>query len=192
MRAGAHDALNEEQERWRYITSTLRMMAEYDPDLVKRYRRAMLAKVMDDALRISEAPMGNIQLFDSGSNALRIEVEHGFRDPFLQFFDCVHCGESACGTALKNRGPVMVQDVERSALFRNTDALEVLREAEVRAVLSIPLIGSSGSVLGVISTHWRDQSPNHGLGLVPLKRLADCTARWIEERGFTFVQSRVL
>jgi len=183
MRTGARDAVNTERNRWCEIKAGLRLIAEYDPDFLKRYQRSMLTKVMNSALQISGAPMGNIQLFDSRSNSLRIEVEHGFQDSFLQFFDSVQCGEAACGTALKKRIRVAVGDVKRSPLFRDTAALEVLLDAGVHAVQSTPLIGRSGTLLGVISTHWCSPSQMNGSDFLPLDVLAQHTANWMEERA---------
>jgi GAF domain-containing protein len=71
----------------------------------------------------------------------------------------VHEGEAACGEALKNRRRIVIDDVTESPVFRGKPALEVLLDAKVRAVQSTPLIGASGTMLGVLSTHW--SSPRH-------------------------------
>jgi len=105
------------------------------------------------ALRITNADKANIQLLTS-HGALEIVAQSGFSQEFLDYFACVHEGESACGNALKNHERVIVEDVTESAVFHHTTALEVLLDANVRAVQSTPLIDSSGRILGVLSTHW--------------------------------------
>lgn len=110
--------------------------------------------VIDVALRITNADMANIQLVDPVSGGLCIVAQCGFDRPFLEFFDRVHEGSAACGSALRNRERVMVEDVTHSPIFRDTNALEVLLDARVRAVQSSPVIGASGAILGVVSTHW--------------------------------------
>jgi hypothetical protein len=110
--------------------------------------------VIDAALRTTHADMTNIQLVDPSSGDLYIAAHHGFSQPFLDFFDRVHEGNAACGTALQRRGTVMVEDVTQSPIFWGTSALEVLLDARVRAVQSSPLISASGATLGVLSTHW--------------------------------------
>lgn len=110
--------------------------------------------VIDVALRITNADMANIQLVDPVTGGLHIVAQCGFSRPFLEFFDHVHEGSAACGTALRKRERVMVEDVTHSPIFRATNALEVLLDARVRAVQSSPVIDGSGAILGVVSTHW--------------------------------------
>jgi GAF domain len=99
--------------------------------------------------------MANIQLFDPASAALRIEAQRGFSQPFLEFFDCVHDGHAVCITAFKTRAQIIVEDVAESRTFLGTPALEVVLDAGVRAVVSTPTVGSTGSILGILSTHRR-------------------------------------
>lgn len=94
-----------------YLTPILERMAQNDPNFIRRYRQSMLSAVVDAAIRITGADMGNIQLFDLASAALRIEAQRGFSQPFLEFFDCVHDGHAVCGTAFKTRAQIIVEDV---------------------------------------------------------------------------------
>ena len=57
--------------------------------------------------------------------------------------------------ALQAGRRVVVSDVTNSPIFRSTDTLEVLLDAGVRSVQSTPLVGTSGTVLGMLSTHYR-------------------------------------
>jgi GAF domain-containing protein len=50
---------------------------------------------------------------------------------------------------------VIVEDITQSDLFVGTPALDIQLAAGVRAVQSTPLIGRSGSVLGLVSTHFK-------------------------------------
>jgi hypothetical protein len=74
----------------------------------------------------------------------------------------------------------MVEDVTESPVFHGTLALEVLLDAKVRAVQSTPLVGSSGAILGVLSTHWRSSHRLRNSSLVRLDVLARTVARWLE------------
>jgi hypothetical protein len=115
----------------------------------------MLTDVLDDAMWVTSADMGNIQLFNSAVGALQIEAQRGFRAPFLAYFDRVHAGEAVCGMALKHAERVIVPDVAESPIFLGTSALEVVLDAGARGVQSTPLVGSSGRLQGVLSTHYR-------------------------------------
>jgi len=117
-------------------------------------RRSVLRWAMGAALRIMKAPMGNLQLVDPASGTLHIAEHCGFSRQFLEYFNAVHKGEAACGLSLKTHSRTVVEDVTESDVFHGTAALEVLLDDRVRAVQSTPLIGASGAVLGILSTHW--------------------------------------
>ena len=114
----------------------------------------LLHEILDAAIEITGAQMGNIQLFEG--DLLRINAQRGFDAPFLNFFDEVHSEQAACGTALQRNERVIVDDVAKSPLFVGTPALEVMLTAGAQAVQSTPLVSRSGRVLGMFSTHYRD------------------------------------
>jgi PAS domain S-box-containing protein len=113
----------------------------------------LLSAILDAAIDIAHADMGNIQLFQG--DALKIVVHRGFEDPFLNFFNSVNQGHAACGTALRDAQRVIVEDITKSPIFIGSQALKVMLDAGARAVQSTPLIDQSGQVLGVFSTHYR-------------------------------------
>ena len=157
--AHAHETrlkLGQTQHR---IARMVKEMARRDPGFVARYRQAILERVLQAAMEITRADMGNVQLLDRASCALRIQTQYGFSSDFLEFFDHVDDGQAACGTALKQRSRVVIEDVATSPVFAGTPALTVLLEAGVRAVQSTPIVSHSGHVLGIVSTHWH--SPLH-------------------------------
>jgi hypothetical protein len=165
-------AFSEEIERWARLKKTRQNGTEC-PSI-------QLEWVVDAALQITGADMGNLQLFDPASNSLRIEAQRGFNKPFLDFFDRVHDGQAACGTAIQRLERVIVGDVTESPIFRGTTALEVMLDARACAVQSTPLVGGSGLLLGMISTHWdrphRPEEPD----LFLLDLLSQVAARLME------------
>lgn len=121
----------------------------------RQFKPTLLTGVLDAAIEATGADMGNIQLFDPKTGQLVIYVHRGFNEPFLEFFNSVHSGQAACGTALKIGTRVIVPDVANSPIFSRTDLLEVMLDAGVRAVQSTPIIGESGHIWGMLSTHHR-------------------------------------
>src|SRR5215831_9313090 len=116
--------------------------------------------VLDAAIEITGANMGNIQLLDQG--VLKIVAQRGFERPFLEFFDSVHEGNAACGTARHLGERVIVEDVSTSPVFADSPARDVVLAAGVKAVQSTPLISRSGSLIGIFSTHFREpHRPDH-------------------------------
>ena len=121
----------------------------------RQYTSHLLMALLNAAVKSTRADMGNIQLCDPTASRLTIHVQQGFDRPFLEFFDSVHSGQAACGMALEAVQRVVVPDVTDSPVFGSPDILEVLLDARVRCVQSTPLVGESGSVLGMLSTHYR-------------------------------------
>jgi hypothetical protein len=183
MQTRTREAVNADRERMQKVRTRLQSISEYDPAFRRRCTQAMLSKALDCAMQLTGAPMGNIQIFDLGSGGLHIEVHRGFADAFLEFFSVVHEDEAACGTALKTHARTIVEHVKKSVLFQNTAAAEILLDAGVHAVQSTPMIGRSGKVLGIISTHWDNPFPMEHLDFLAMDRLAKDTANWFEEWG---------
>ncbi|MFC4080389.1 GAF domain-containing protein [Amycolatopsis samaneae] len=130
-------------------------------------RPRLLTALLATALRYTDAEAGNVQL--AGPDGLRIFTQHGFASPFLEFFAVVGDTGSACASALTNARPVNIPDVTRSVLFDDRTR-EVLRDAHVRAVRSIPLPDpTTGAVLGVLSVHHHRKD---GLAAVDARMLA--------------------
>jgi GAF domain-containing protein len=117
-----------------------------------------LKAIVDAAIALTAADKGNIQLIDPPSRALVIAVQRGFDPPFLKFFERVSDGSSACGAAMERGKHVLVEDVQQSAVFAGKPSLEVMLQAGVRAVLSVPLVSSRGTVFGMISTHFKSRT----------------------------------
>lgn len=143
----------------------------------------ILETAIDAALLLVGADMGNIQLINPANDALQIEAQRGFERPFLDFFASVHQGQAACGLALARAERVVVEDVTKSPVFAGSPALDVMIDAGARAVLSLPIIGSSGRTLGVFSTHYRQLRRPTESDLRLLDLLARVAARWIERKS---------
>lgn len=114
-----------------------------------------LPELLRSAIEVCAADFGNIQLFDSSGQALRIVAQHGFGREFLRFFAIVRDQEAACGTAMRLRSRMIVTEVSSDPIFKGSRAGEVVLRANVNAVQSTPLIEASGQLLGVLSTHYR-------------------------------------
>jgi PAS domain S-box-containing protein len=111
------------------------------------------------AVALTGADKGNMQLLDPVSGTLSIATHINFEKPFLDFFASVRDEASACATAMQAAERVIVEDVTKSEIFALQPSLQVLLHAGVRAVQSTPLMNSTGSVLGMISTHFGN--PHH-------------------------------
>jgi PAS domain S-box-containing protein len=117
--------------------------------------QVLLDKIVFAAIEIMHADMGNMQQI-TGEGDLKIVAQSGFKQPFLDFFNCVGTdSHAACSVAMASKERIIISDVTQSPIFLNTPSLDVLLEAGVRAVVSTPFFTRSGEFLGVISTHYR-------------------------------------
>jgi len=114
----------------------------------------ILKEIVDAAITITHADMGTFQLLDPVTGYLKIAAQHGFEKSFLDFWDTVSEDQGNSGIALKNAQRSIVEDVDLSHIYTGTNALKVHHKAGVRAVQSTPLVSHSGSIIGMLSTHW--------------------------------------
>jgi PAS domain S-box-containing protein len=141
---------------------------------------SLLLEIVDTAIAVTSADMGNIQLLDRDSGSLKIVADRGFESPFLEFFNAVNEGQGACGTAMQRGQRVVIEDVSKSPVFVGTPALDVILAAGVRAVQSTPLIARSGRLVGMLSTYYRVPRRPADRDLHVIDQLARQAADWIE------------
>jgi len=141
---------------------------------------SLMNEILDVAIEITDADMGNIQLLEPRSGALKIVAQRGFESEFLEFFDSVHEGVAACGKAMELGERVIVEDVATSPIFAGTRAREVMLSAAARAVQSTRLVSRSGRLVGMFSTHYRKPHRPTERQLTLLDLLARQAADFIE------------
>ena len=112
------------------------------------------AMALDGALALLGAERGNVQLLDPATGSLTIAAQCGFRAEFLEYFAVVNDARSACGRAARGGIPVLITDVTTDPAF--APHREAAAAAGFRAVQSTPLIDATGTLLGVLSTHYRE------------------------------------
>ena len=114
----------------------------------------VLGEVLEAAIDITRADMGNIQLVDPSTGHLKIAVHRGFAPPFLSFLETVQGDTTACRIALRSGKRIVVEDVENSSIY-DAESRQAMLHAGARAVQATPLITRSGKRLGMLSTHFR-------------------------------------
>lgn len=139
---------------------------------------ALLRAAMAAAGQLADTPRANAQLADPAAGQLRIVAQHGFSQPFLEFFDVVDDTSSACGTALHTGGSVWVPDVARSPIFSGT-AVHVMLDAGAAAVATVPVRAPGGEPIAMISTHHETPRTWQAITRRQLERLAEVTGELI-------------
>jgi GAF domain-containing protein len=140
---------------------------------------AMLESALGAALEAGDAPMGNVQL--QKPDGLHIVASVGFERPFLEFFACVQEGQWGCGSARRLAQRTIIADVANDPRFAGTDGAAVMEAAGARACQSTPLVATTGVVLGVLSTHYREPGIPPAADFAVIDRIARRTAFWLEQ-----------
>ena len=141
-----------------------------------------LGEILNVAIEITGADKGNIQLLNGDSETLRLVTQIGFDDPFLELFECGGNGDSACGVALHSKQRVVVENIDNSEIYAGKPSLQAMREADVQAVESVPLVSSEGNALGIISTHFSHAHRPSEQELRLMDLLARQTADYLERK----------
>jgi PAS domain S-box-containing protein len=177
----AEDAQRNSERRLAADLADMSRLQEVSTQLVQAGdTRSLLLEIVDAAIAVTSAEMGNIQLLDRDSAALKIVANRGFESPFLEYFNAVRGGHCACGTAMQRGERVVIEDVSQSPLFAGTPALDMMLAANARAVQSTPLVARSGRLVGMLSTYYRVPRRPADRDLHFIDLLARQAADWIE------------
>lgn len=137
-----------------------------------------LWEVLTTTIELMGSDFGNVYIFDDQRHVLTIAAQQGFRQDFLDTFREVPTeDDSAFGRALRTGEPLVIEDVESDPTYAPFRV--IARSACYRGVVSMPLIGTGGTTLGMISTHFRQP---HRPSDVTLRHL-----RWFARRAASFI-----
>jgi PAS domain S-box-containing protein len=141
-----------------------------------------LEEVLDAALALMEAELGNVRLLDPATRQLRIAAQRGFGAEYLEHFSSVgaNSGE-VCARAAQQRKRVIVEDMQTDlqfASYRATAAAEGFR-----GVQSTPIMSRRGELLGVLSTYFRDPQRPSERALRMIDLYARQAAEFLEHMG---------
>jgi two-component system, chemotaxis family, CheB/CheR fusion protein len=151
----------------------------------------MLDEIVRAAKEMAGSDMASVQLSDS-TGALTIAAQIGFEPSFHDFPGRVRFDVgTAVGAAPAARRRIIVDDVMKRAAFGEAASLNALQTAGVRSMQSTPLVGSSGELVGVLSTYQRAPTRFDDAELRWLDLLARQATDLIERRRLENARSRV-
>ena len=142
-------------------------------------REAIIEVAVEAAISIMSADQGNIQLVED--NTLVIKAQRGFTNRFLDYFQVVSDGRTACRAAWKQTRLIHVPDVSSSPIYSRR-ALEAILDDGIRAVASVPMLTDTGQTLGVLSVHYRRPHRPRATDLSRFQRLQihrECSRRGV-------------
>ncbi|OUL21519.1 hypothetical protein BV378_26500 [Nostoc sp. RF31YmG] len=113
-----------------------------------------LENVLERAIAMHRTDMGYIHLFQRQTCTLELAVQRGFDPALIDDMQTVSIGEySPCIMALRTGETAIVEDIEVDPNFAPHRAIAAA--SGYRAVQSTPLTSRTGSLVGVLSTHFR-------------------------------------
>ena len=153
-RVNAENALRDSQKRLSAELDAMRRLHALVGRLQgSRDLPTALSDVLDSAIGVTGADMGNIQLLDPANNSLQIIAHRGFDSAFLEHFRSISAGSgSSCGRALASGRRIIIEDIETDREFE--PHRKAALAAGYRAVQSTPLVNRDGRTIGVLSTHY--------------------------------------
>ena len=137
----------------------------------------LLQEIIDAAIDITAADMGNLQFRDRESGTLRIFASRGFERSVLDFFNALQERPDPC---LASGARLVIDDVATSALLSDSSLRDVLLAAGVRAMQCTPLVSRTGQLLGLLCTHYRAPQYPADRDLRVLDMLARQASDWFE------------
>lgn len=153
------------------------------PDVAKNDAALKLfsERSIDEAMRLDGAQFGTLQIYDQRSEGLIILAQRNFRAEFLRPFILITPGEgSLSGRCFVEGRTIIVEDVNEDPNFKGRR--ELARQGGFKAVQSSPLIGRSGNVIGVLSTHFADPHRFSPDEISRIERFANSVGSGLEKR----------
>ncbi len=142
---------------------------------------ALYERILDAATFIMNSDFASIQMFYPDRGALRLLGHRGYSDDSVRRWRWVYPGtRSTCGQALRTGQRVAVEDVLVCDFISDPDDLEEYLGEGIHAGQTTPLVSRSGSLLGMVSTHWREPHKMSATELTALDILARMAADLIE------------
>lgn len=116
--------------------------------------QALYDRIVQAAAVLMRSDAASIQVLDHEHGQLKLLAHRGFHPESARFWEWVGMdGASSCGRAYHSGDRVVMADLE--PLIDDPAEVGAYRRSGLRAVQSTPLRTHRGTVLGMLSTHWR-------------------------------------
>jgi PAS domain S-box-containing protein len=160
-RKKAEELLRESQEQLAAELEASQLLQDLSIQLIQAGNvEALYDKLLNTFIKVMHADFAIIQQLhpERGKEGeLYLLRDYGFGEFDTKCWEWITPqSKSSCGLALKSLQRVSFSDVLQCDYMAGGDILEQYRQAGIRAVQSTPLISRTGTVLGIVSTHWRE------------------------------------
>lgn len=152
----------------------------------------LYGKIVDAAIAITKSQFGTMQLLrtsdDGSESGLQLLISRGLAPEDQAVWEWVSPkAYSSCTLALKTSRRSIIPDYESWSDIAGTEDLLMFRRAGIRSAQTTPLFSRSGSLLGMISTHWSEphEPSERDLRMLDIlaRQAADLLERTIAEKA---------
>lgn len=150
----------------------------------------LLDGALSEALAITGADRGCLQILHGAGGGLRLAAQRGLVRPFLEYVGNLRVA-LGCSAVTAGARPVLL-DVETSAVLAGSADRDALLQAEVRVLHAIPLRMPDGRVVGALSVLHRDSPDPKAAALETFERIAELGAAAISRAQATTERAPVL
>ncbi len=190
MRKKSDSAQKKTEQMLTVELENTRLLQQFSAELIQGAdSETLCGKILDTAVALLHADFASMQRFypERGvGGELQLLGHRGFSAEAAESWAWVRPeSECVCGIALRTGKRVVVPDIEVCDFIANGGYLEIFRQVGIRAVQTTPLISRSGTLLGMLSTHWRNPHDLSVSEMSALDQLARQTADLIERRQTT-------
>ena len=108
----------------------------------------VLATIVAKATQLSNADAGAIYVFDEVAQEFRLRATYGLEDAIVAALRDSHIrlGQTGISEAVERRVPIQIPDVQ----YDPSITLDIIVRAGFRALLYVPLLGSSSKIVGAL------------------------------------------
>ncbi len=177
-------ALRDAQERLKDDLADSRLLQATSAALIIQDDvEALYQNLLDAAITVMQSDFASMQRYDSEKNGLHLLAWRGFTPQAARFWEWVPVDSAgSCAATLREGSRVTVPDVEACDFMAGSQDLEMFRESGIRACQTTPLLSRNGTLVGMISTHWRQPHVPAPRNLRVLDVLARQAADLIERK----------
>jgi signal transduction histidine kinase/ActR/RegA family two-component response regulator len=187
VRRHAEEALRESRAALESELADSKLLQSVSAEMVQQGDlEALFEKIMDAAVAIMRSDFASLQMLypERGvGGELRLLAFRGFNADAARFWTWVRAdSETTCGMALRTRKRILAPDVEKCDYSESAKDLAMFLHTGIRACQTTPLLSRSGTLVGMISTHWAQPHEPTERDLRLLDILARQAADLIERR----------
>jgi PAS domain S-box-containing protein len=198
-RRHAEDALREREAQLEAELTDTKLLQSISAEVIHTADvNALYEKFVDAAMSIMDSDFASMQMLypDRGdAGELLLLAFRGFDPQAAKFWEWVRVdSQCSCGEALRTRQRVVVPDVRHCGFMMGTPDQSTSIATGIQATQSTPLLSRNGTMLGMISTHWRKshQPTERDLRLLDIlaRQAADLIERKLSEEALRIADRR--